>query len=168
MTASDGRDRTLAVLAKIATEFSALTVSLPEFLNRALKVLGQELGFDDCVVALADERGAGRLVVRAASGRAAPRLGEPVPLGAYTRVMEAGEAVLIGDLRVAPGPHDPDFRSCVSAPILVHGRALGLVNAYQPDPGRFTEQDLNLIVIVARYFSSAIELGRLYERPADR
>lgn len=167
MTTPHGQDKTLAVLAKIATEFSVLNVSLPEFLSRAVKVLGQELGFDHCVVALIDERGTGRLVARAASGLAAPRLGTAVPPGAYARVMETGEAALIGDLRAAADPPDPDFRSCISAPILVHGRAVGLVNAYQPDPGRFTAQDLNLIVIVARYFSSAIELGRLYEQPAS-
>ncbi len=166
MTTPHGQDKTLAVLAKIATEFSVLTVSLPEFLSRAVSVLGQELGFDHCVVALMDERGTGRLVTRAASGLAAPRLGTPLSPGAYARVMERGEAALIGDLRAAAAPPDPDFRSCVSAPIVVHGRTVGLVNAYQPDPGRFTEQDLNLIVIVARYFSSAIELARLYERPA--
>lgn len=162
MTMSSGQDSALAALAKIATEFSALTVSLPAFLNRALSVLGHELGIDNCVVALLDERGAGRLVVRAASGLAAARLGKPLHSDVYARVMDDGRAELIPD----PGPDmGPPFRSCVAAPIVVHGRVIGLLSAYRPDPGQFTEQDLNLMVVVARYFSSAIELARLHEQP---
>lgn len=162
MTISRSQDRALAALAKIATEFSALAVSLPAFLDRAIRVLGQELGIDNCVVALLDERGAGRLVVRAASGLAAPRLGKPLRPDVYARVMDTGRAELIPD----PGPDSgPAFRSCVSAPILVHGRAIGLLNAYRPHPEQFAEQDVNLMVVVARYFSSAIELARLHEQP---
>jgi diguanylate cyclase (GGDEF)-like protein len=162
MTMSRNQDSAVAVLAKIATEFSALTVSLPVFLNRALSVLGQELGMDNCVVALLDERGAGRLVVRAASGLAAARLGKPLHPDVYARVMDSGRAELIPD----PGPDTgPAFRSCVGAPIVVHGRAIGLLSAYRPHPGQFTEHDVNLMVVVARYFSSAIELARLHEQP---
>src|SRR5579862_2785556 len=129
MTMSRNQDSAVAVLAKIATEFSALTVSLPVFLNRALSVLGQELGMDNCVVALLDERGAGRLVVRAASGLAAARLGKPLHADVYARVMDSGRAELIPD----PGPDTgPAFRSCVGAPIVVHGRAVGLLIAYRP------------------------------------
>lgn len=157
MTASGGTDRALAALAKIATEFSALTVSLPEFLNRSLKVLAQELRMESCAVALVDERGAGRLVVRAASGSAAPLLGKPLSRDVYTRAMDAGEAAEVAD---------PESGPCISAPILVHGRPIGLINAYRTAAGQFAEQDLNLLVVVARYFSSAIELARLHEQPA--
>ncbi|HEV2359884.1 MAG TPA: sensor domain-containing diguanylate cyclase [bacterium] len=164
MSISNGSERALAVLAKIATEFSALTVSLPEFLNRVLKVLGQEIGFDQCLVALVDERGAGRLVVRAASGLASPRVGKPLPRGVDEDVIATGRAALIPDLAAA-GHADPDFRSCICAPILVHGRAIGVLNAYRPAPRDFTGQDLNLLVVVTHYFSSAIELAHLHEQP---
>jgi len=156
MTASGGTDKALAALAKIATEFSALAVTLPEFLNRSLKVIARELGLVNCAVALIDERGAGRLVVRAASGSAAPLLGKPLSRDVYARVMDAGEAGEIAD---------PESGPCISAPILVHGRPIGLINAYRA-AAQISAQDLDLLVIVGRYFSSAIELARLHEQPA--
>ena len=154
-------ERALAALSKIATEFSALALSLPEFLDRSLKIIAQELGMEHCAVALVDERGAGRLVVRAASGLAGPRLGKPISRDVYARVMDSGEAAIIA----GPDHADPDFRPSISAPILVLGRAIGLVNVYRPDSGRFEEQDVGLVVVVAHYFSGAIELARLHEQP---
>jgi diguanylate cyclase (GGDEF)-like protein len=164
MTMSEGQDRTLAGLAKIATQFSALAVRLPDFLNSAIKMLGDELGIDHCVIALVDERGAGRLIVRAASGLAAPCVGEILTHPAFQRVIETGEPALIG--AVGAGRTIPQVHSCVSAPLVVHGRPVGLVAACRPDPGQYTGQDLNLMIVLARYFSSAIELARLHERPA--
>jgi diguanylate cyclase (GGDEF)-like protein len=165
---SIGSERALTVLGGIATEFSALTLSLPKFLDRVLSVLGQGLGFDHCMVALQEEKGVGRLVVRAATGLAAPQLGTVLPVGVHESVMASGEATAVPGLRAA-GPHaGSDLCSCICIPIVLYGRAIGVVYAYRPAPGAFSEQDLNLMVDVARYLASAIQLARLHEHPPAR
>lgn len=162
-----GRESAVAGLARIATELSSLTVKLPDFLNRAVALWHQELGIEHCLIALVEERGAGRLVVRAGAGLAAPEVGAVLSADVFARVIESGEAVAIADLGTHLGRGSPNLRSCVSAPILVQGRAVGVVNAYHPDPGRFSQQDLDLIVILARYLSGGLEHAGVHRRPAD-
>ncbi|HKX19424.1 MAG TPA: sensor domain-containing diguanylate cyclase [bacterium] len=161
-----GRDSAVAGLARIATELSSLTVKLPEFLIRAVALWHQELGIEHCLIALVEERGAGRLVVRAAAGRA-PEAGAVLSADVFARVIESGEAVAIADLGTHLGRGGPGLRSCVSAPILVQGRAVGVVNAYHPDPARFTREDLDLIINLARSLSGGLEHAGIHRKPAE-
>ena len=166
MSTSDNAERALAVLARIATEFSALNVNLPEFLTRVLGVLGEDLGYDHCLVALVDERGAGRLIVRAATGLASPLLGMALPRGVHENVIATGQPALIPDLPADAQHSDFDVRSAVYAPVVVHGRPIGVLGAFRPARDAFTAQDLNLMVVVARYFSGAIQLASLQRQPS--
>ena len=161
-----GRDGTVAGLARIATELSSLTLKLPDFLNRAVALWHQELGIEHCLIALVEERGAGRLVVRASVGRA-PEVGVVLSADVFARVIESGEAVAIADLGTHLGRGGPSLRSCASAPILVQGRAVGVVNAYHPDPGRFAKEDLDLIIILARYLSGGLEQAGIHRKPVE-
>jgi diguanylate cyclase (GGDEF)-like protein len=165
MSTINSSERAVAVLARIATEFSALTVTLPEFLTRGLAVLGQDLAFDHCAVALFDERGGGRLVVRATTGRAAPLLGKTLPRGLHDGVIRTGQPALSADLRAGGYFPDSEFRSGICVPLTVHERSIGVVYAFRLAADAVTDQDVHLLVVVARYFSSAIQLARLHEQP---
>jgi PAS domain S-box-containing protein len=53
-------------------------------------------------------------------------------------------------------------RSCICAPLAVRGRTLGAITFVSREPGRYGQEDLNLVVNLAQRAAQAIENARLY------
>jgi diguanylate cyclase (GGDEF)-like protein len=160
-------NKALTFLARLATEFTVV-LSLPDLLEHVMQVLHEETGFDSCSVALADERIPDALIIRAASGLRASSRGLLVPRGKglYGAVMATGTPLLIPDMADDPRVHvkEASIRSGIYAPLTVHGRATGVLSAHRLEPNAFTEADLNLLTVVARYLAGAVEVARLHEQ----
>ncbi len=160
-------DRVLAFLARLATEFTAV-LSLRELLERIMQVCQEETEFDSCSLALEDEREPGALVIRAASGLREGYRGMEIPpgKGLHGEVMATGRSLLIPDMAADPRVYrlDPNIRSGIYAPLTVRDRVIGVLSAHRSQPDAFTEADLNLLTVVARYLSGAIEVARLHEK----
>lgn len=157
----------LSFLAKLATEFTAV-LSLPDLLERTMQVLREETGFDSCGVALLDARDPDTLTIRATSGLRNSARGETVRRGeglGWT-VIDAGQPLIVPDMHVDPRvrrPH-PGLRSAILAPLLVQSRPIGVLAVYRATPDAFTEGELSLLTVVARYLAGAIEVARLHEQ----
>jgi diguanylate cyclase (GGDEF)-like protein len=160
-------NKALAFLARLATEFTVV-LNLPDLLEHVMQVLHEETGLESCSVALMDERIPDALIIRAASGLRASSRGLLVPRGKglYGAVMATGTPLLILDMMTDPRVHrhETNVRSGIYAPLTVHGRAIGVLSAHRSEPDAFTESDLNLLTIVARYLAGAVEVARLHEQ----
>jgi len=166
-TQNIGPDRAVAFLARLATEFTAV-LNLPTLLDQVVCVLHEETGFDSCTVALIEGRDQDVLRIRAASGRRKEYLGLAIPKGKglHWAVVQTGTPLLVPDMaadqrvfKLAGG-----VRSGIYAPLLVHGRPIGVLSAHRIQPDAFTEGELNLLTVVARYLAGAIEVARLHEQ----
>jgi diguanylate cyclase (GGDEF)-like protein len=162
-----GPAKVLAFLARLAAEFTAV-LSLSDLLDHIMRACSEEMGFDSCSVALADEREPGQLMIRAASGLRTAYLGMAIPAGKglHGEVMATGRSLLVPDMAADRRVYrlEPNIRSGIYAPLLVHGRAIGVLSAHRSEPGAFSAVDLDLLTVVARYLAGAVEVARLHEQ----
>lgn len=162
-----GPERAVAFLARLATEFTAV-LNLPDLLDKVMDVLHEETGFDSCTVALLEGRGEEVLRIRAASGRREEYRGLVIPKGQglHWAVVNAGTPLFVPDMAADPRVFKlaGGVRSGIYSPLLVHGRAIGILSAHRTELNAFTEADLNLLTVVARYLAGAIEVARLHEQ----
>ncbi len=159
--------KALGFLARLATEFTAV-LSLPDLLGHVMRVLREETGFDSCSLALQDVHDPNALVILAASGlrKSFRGLRLPVGQGLHWAVMETGRPLLVPDMDADPRVfrRDPRIRSGIYAPLTVCDHRIGVLSAHQDRVGAFAETDLDLLTVVARYLSGAIEVARLHEQ----
>ena len=160
-------DKVLAFLARLATEFTTV-LSLPDLLEHVLRVCQEETEFDSCSLALIDEGDPESLTIRAASGIRANYLGLNVPAGKglHGDVMKTGKSLLIPDMNADPRVfrREPNIRSGIYAPLTLRDRVTGVLSAHRSQPNAFTEADLNLLTVVARYLAGAVEVARLHDK----
>jgi len=102
-TAGSVPDKSLTILSRLATEFTAV-LNLPDLLEHVMRVLREETGFDSCSLALVDERNPDFLVIRAASGIRESFLGLAVPRhqGLHGEVMQTGAPLMVPDMHADP------------------------------------------------------------------
>ena len=160
-------DRVLAFLTRFTAEFTAV-LSLSNLLGHVLRVLREEVGFESCTLALLDENDADSLIIRAASGLCKSFRGLAVPRGKglHWKVMESGNPLLVPDMQADPRlfKRDGGIRSGIYAPLRVRGHSIGVLSAYRAKEAAFTDADLNLLTVVARYLAGAVEVARLHEQ----
>lgn len=160
-------DKALLFLARLASDL-AVVHTLPGLLERVMLALYEETGFDSCALALLDERDPNTLTIRAASGLRAKSQGLTLPRdkGLHGAVMDRRTPLLISNMSLDPrvDRREPKIKSGIYAPLVVNDRAVGVLSAYGSEPEVFTEADLNLLTVVARYLTGAIEVARLNEQ----
>jgi diguanylate cyclase (GGDEF)-like protein/PAS domain S-box-containing protein len=163
-------DKALFFLARLAAEFTTI-LSLPDLLEHILRVLREETGFDSCSLALVDSTNPEQLIVRAASGlrEGFRNLIVPRAKGLHGAVMARGLPLLVPDMQADPRVfrRDPQVRSGIYAPLTVRDRQIGVLSAHRGVVGAFTQADLNLLTVVAKYLAGAIEVARLHEQIRD-
>lgn len=162
--------KALGFLARLAANFTTV-LSLPDLLEQVIRAMDEETEFDSCAISLIDADDPSLLRVRATSGLQNVSRGEALPRGTGLSwaCIESGQPLMVPDVLADPRAHRPNpaSRSGMWAPLVAHGRIIGLVSAYQGTPGAFTQTDLDLLTIVARYLAGAIEVARLYEQLKD-
>jgi diguanylate cyclase (GGDEF)-like protein len=133
-----------------------------------MRVLREETGFDSCSLALVDGRSPDFLVIRAASGIRENFQGLAIPrhIGLHGVVMQTGAPLMVPDMhrdrRVFK--REERIRSGIYAPLTVGRRQIGVLSAHRERRNAFTQTDLDLLTVVARYLTGAIEVARLHEQ----
>ena len=79
--------------------------------------------------------------------------------------MERCQPLLIRDMHAEPRVfrRDDRIRSGLYVPLLVHGRAIGVLSAHRSAADGFSQQDFDLLTVVGRYLAGAFVVARLYE-----
>ncbi len=167
VTAQPAADKSLTFLSRLATEFTAV-LSLSDLLEHVMRVLREETGFDSCSLAIVDDRNPDFLVIRAASGIRENFLGLAVPrhTGLHGVVMQSGAPFMVPDMHGDPRVfrREDRIRSGIYAPLTVGRRQIGVLSAHRERIDAFTQADLDLLTVVARYLTGAIEVARLHEQ----
>ncbi len=166
-TAGSVPDKSLTILSRLATEFTAV-LNLPDLLEHVMQVLREETGFDSCSLALVDERNPDFLVIRAASGIREGFLGLAVPRhqGLHGEVMQTGAPLMAPDMHADPRVfrREDRVRSGIYAPLATGRNQIGVLSAHRERPDAFTQADLDLLTVVARYITGAVEVANLHEQ----
>ena len=161
------KNRAVGFLARLASEFTTV-LNLPDLLGHVMRSLHDELGFESASIALADDTRAQAFVIRAASGLRESHIGDVVPAGRglHGEVARTMMPLFIPDLDLDPRVfvRDPNMKSGIYAPLIVRGQVIGVLSAHRSRPRAFTEVDLDLLTVVARYLTGAVEVARLYDQ----
>ena len=158
------RERIEQVQAVTDAALAHLEVS--ELLRVLLPRIRDILRTDTCAVLLLDEQ-TNELVVRAALG-IEEEVGVRVPLGAGFAGRVAAEArPMVIDVDEYP-VYNPILRqkklkSMLGVPLLVRGVSLGVLHVGTLTPRRFTQDEVELLQIVAERVAIAIERAQLHE-----
>jgi diguanylate cyclase (GGDEF)-like protein len=159
--------KALGFLARLASDFTTV-LSLPDLLEHVIRMMYEETEFDSCGVSLIDAHDPNVLRILATSGLRNVSRGEAFPRGEGLgwACVESGKPLIVPDMLADPRSYrpQPTIRSGMWAPLLVHGRIIGLVSAFRGAPNAFTPTDLDLLTVVARYLAGAVEVARLYDQ----
>jgi serine phosphatase RsbU (regulator of sigma subunit)/anti-sigma regulatory factor (Ser/Thr protein kinase)/uncharacterized protein YigA (DUF484 family) len=159
---------TLADLQQI-TDAALAHLSLDDLLTALLDRITQALGTDTAAVLLLDEEGR-MLHARAAKGieeEVEQRVRIPVGRGFAGRVVAEQRALAIPDIEHAdilnPILRQKGIRSLLGVPLLVEGRAIGVLHVGTLSPRLFDEDDRDLLQLAADRAALAIDHARVFE-----
>ena len=157
------RARDLHRVTETALAHLRLDDLLPELARRLCEILG----VDNAAVLLANERG--DLTVRAAHGIEQKAVGITIPAGkgfAGRVLTERRPLALYGEepRRIVVNPVLREVRALLGIPLIVKGRARGVLHVGSLHDRRFSEEELSLIGLAADRAALGIEHARIYER----
>jgi len=151
------------------TDIALAHLDLDELLPVLLPRIRDILSTDTCALLLLDEEH-DELVARAAVGiEEEVERGVRIPLGKgfAGRVAATGRPVVLDDVAEAeivnPILVEKGIRSMLGVPLLVQARAIGVLHVGTLTPRQFSQDDEELLQLVAERVAVAIERGRLHE-----
>ena len=160
----------LATVNEISKAITSV-LDMGALLSLCLKEINEKLKVKHSSIMFVDEEGEG-LVVKACHGdRSKQAMGktQKIDEGVAGRVVTGKRPILVKDIRRDNRfnrSERPDYKtkSFVSAPLIVEGRVLGVINVIDKVSGEsFCETDVNLLCTIAGQVSIAVENARLYE-----
>ncbi len=167
-------------LARKAAEISALreisraisaALDLDTTLTLITRKTAEVMRVDSCSIYLLD---ASReyLVLKATTGLAPEAIGQGrlrLGEGLTGVAAETGHPVASADaqadprFKYVPGTDEGRFRSLLAVPLATGGKVLGAVNVQTTDVHEFSEDEIELLSIIADLASGALEKARLYD-----
>jgi signal transduction histidine kinase len=151
------------------TDAALAHLEVDELLQVLLPRIRDILSADTCAVLLLDEE-AHELVARAALGiEEEVEQGVRVPLGRgfAGRIAAYRHPVILDDLDTAdvfnPILREKGLKSMLGVPLLVRDRAIGVMHVGTLNHRRFTEEDTELLQLVAERVGLAVERAQLHE-----
>lgn len=127
---------------------------------------------DTFVVSLLDEN-TNEIEMAYSMEHGKPHPGKRIPKsrGLSGRIIATGDSVIIGDIEQESRHLDlvrfgdpPRIRSILAVPMRLGGKVLGMVSAQSYKPHAFTEEDSDLLEILAAYAAVALENARLFNQ----
>jgi signal transduction histidine kinase len=155
---------------QVVTDAALAHLELEELLEVLLPRIRDILAADTCAVLLLDEE-ANELVARAALGieeEVAAGVRIPVGGGFAGRVAATKRPVVIDNLATAhvlnPILREKGIESMLGVPLLIADDAIGVMHVGSLVPRKFTDDDIELLQLVAQRVAIAIERAQLHEQ----
>jgi diguanylate cyclase (GGDEF)-like protein len=162
-TPHERADAASAFLVRLANQSSGL-LSLSAIVTRLLRLLRDDLGFESCAIAMLEEGTADVLNVVGASGSHTDLQGttERQSRGIAWDVLQSEAIAVVPDLIADPRgcARTPEERSAAFVPLIVGGRAIGVLGAYRASVGAFTPDDVAALGLVAQPIANALIAAR--------
>ena len=166
---AERRARTRIENVQAVTDAALAHLEVDELLQVLLPRIRDILSADTCAVLLLDEE-ADELVARAALGiEEEVEQGVRVPLGRgfAGRIAAYRHPVILDDVATAdvvnPILREKGLRSMLGVPLLVRDRAIGVMHVGTLAYRRFSEEDTELLQLVAERVALAVERAQLHE-----
>jgi sigma-B regulation protein RsbU (phosphoserine phosphatase) len=164
------QSRTRRLLLELAQEFSS-TLQLDELLSRVAKAMRSLIDYDAFSVLLVDEEQA--CLRHRFSERYDKRVvldNIPLGKGITGAAVEMRETIRVDDISADPRyiASHPDIRSEVAVPLVVHDRAIGVLDLESERLAYFTDEHLRILSLLAPQIAISVENARLYEELAQR
>jgi len=149
---------------------------LEETLEAITRITSQVMGVDSCSIYLQDEGGQ-RLVLKATTGLAKEAIGR-ASLGAGEGLtgwaVTHGQPVAMRDalndprFKLLPETKEDRLRSLLAVPLSVQGRLIGAINVQTAEMHDFTDDEIELLSLIANLAAGALEKAALYDRMAQQ
>lgn len=158
-------ERLLNALIEIGQELAS-TTNIQDLLDSLLRVSRDLFRFENAIIRLLDEDGR-HLIAKAAFGYTEDAMG-PIPIGqgVMGRTAEVQKPILVEDVRKLPDyvPGIPGALSELAVPLISKNKLVGVINVESQQPGAFSREDIEPLMILGRQAAIAIENAQLYER----
>jgi len=145
---------------------------LEETLDVITRITSQVMGVDSCSIYLQEE-GSDRLVLKAttglareAIGHASLSIGEGLTGWAITHGQPVAASDALNDPRfkLLPETREESLRSLMAVPLSVQGRIIGAMNVQTAERHDFTNDEVELLSLIANLAAGALEKAALYDR----
>lgn len=167
-------DQKTAQLRAVGEISAALAAAwkLEETLEVITRITSQVMRVDSCSIYLQDESRE-HLVLKAttglareAIGRAALGIGEGLTGWTVTHGQPVAARDALNDPRfkLLPETHEESLRSLLAVPLTVQGRVIGAMNVQTAEPHDFTNEEIELLSLIANLAAGALEKAALYDQ----
>lgn len=158
----------LALLNELASTAS-LGVDKDEFARRVMLRLRRTFKTDWAAVLLLSADGT-TLLEFGGGFRAGPGWAIPVRTSLMGLAVQTGLPLRVGDVRTDPRHFilHPDIRSELAAPLKYRGRVIGALVLVSNETNAFSQQDEQLLVVIASHMAGLFENARLNEETRER
>jgi len=166
------RAEQLQTAAEIARDTTSASLELDTLLNRAVNLIRERFGYYHASIFLLDEQGA-FVRVRASTGEAGAEMvrrkhrlavGSQSVIGQTTAT---GQPVVVNDVTDStihrPNPLLPETRAEVGIPMKIGDQVIGAIDVQSTHPYAFSEDDIQVLQILADQLAVAVENARAYE-----
>lgn len=164
------QNRTLRVLAHLSQEFSSI-LEIDELLTKVAVTVRALINFDAFSIFLADNE---RKLLRCRFSQRYDETGTidniPFGMGLTGAAAASRQIVRVGDVSQDPryvASHS-DIRSEIAVPLILHDRAIGVMNLESARYSFFTEEHARALSLLAPQIATSVENARLYEELAQR
>ncbi|HEX8773442.1 MAG TPA: ATP-binding protein [Pyrinomonadaceae bacterium] len=155
--------------AQIITEAALSHLSISDMMDDMLTRVREILHVDTVAILLVEKHG-DELVAWAAKGlEEEVELGVTIPVGVgFAGSIVAGlKPIIIEDIDKTyvhnPLLREKGIKSLLGVPLMIEGRAIGVIHVGMLRPRRFNEEDTRLLQLIADRLALAIDHARLYE-----
>ena len=145
---------------------------LEDTLEVITRITSQVMGVDSCSIYL-QEGGSDRLVLKATTGLAREAIGRAslgIGEGLTGWAVIHGQPVAMRDalndprFKLLPETHEERLRSLMAVPLSVQGRIIGAMNVQTAEMHDFTDDEIELLSLIANLAAGALEKAMLYDR----
>ena len=149
---------------------------LEDTLEVITRITSEVMGVDSCSIYLQDEAG-GRLVLKATTGLAREAIGKAslkMGEGLTGWTITHGKPVAVSDaladprFKLLPETREEGLRSLMAVPLMVQGRVIGAMNVQTVATHEYSEEDQELLTLIANLAAGALEKAALYDRMRQR
>jgi two-component sensor histidine kinase len=154
----------------------AATWKLEDTLDAITGITSQVMGVDSCSIYLQEE-GGDRLVLKATTGLAREAIGRAslgIGEGLTGWAITYGQPVAVRDalndprFKLLPETREEGLRSLMAVPLSVQGRIIGAMNVQTAEMHDFTDDEIELLSLIANLAAGALEKAALYDRMQQR
>lgn len=170
------RNVQITAAAEVSREALAIR-EVDVLLQRAVNLISERFGYYHVGIFMVDEARE-YAVLRAASSEGGKRMLERHHRLAVGRVGIVGYVAAVGEPRIAldvgedavffNNPDLPETRSEMALPLRVRGEVLGVLDVQSTEPQAFTEEDVEVLQVMADQLAAAIDNARLFRALDER